>query len=370
MQAIVNAVCSKEKQNLDTQLKKMKKTTNKTVAELAAFVDGALVGDGDVFIERVASLEAAGKGDIAFIENEKLLEEAKQSKASCLILPEKSSDDFACAIKVKKPKLAFARIAQLLHSAKRETPSIHPTAVVHQTARISESAFIGPHVHIGEGSIVDEGVQIHAGCYIGAKVCIGRDSVLNPNVTLYDGVTLGQRVVLHAGVVIGADGFGYVRDESEHLKFPQIGTLVIEDDVEIGANSCVDRGALGETRIGRGTKLDNLVHVAHNVQIGERVIIVAMTGISGSVEIGDDVMMSGQVGLADHVRVESGAVIGAKSAVFPGKIVRRGVWCGIPVQPLEKYKEINANIKDLPRMREQLKELRKQVEELQKVIEK
>ena len=348
----------------------MKDTIRKTVAALAAYVEGELIGDGDVLIERVASLENAGKGEAAFIENEKFLEQAKQSKASCLILPMKvSSDDFACAIKVKMPKLAFARIAELLHPAKREMPSIHPTAVVHPTARVSEKAFIGSHVYVGEDSIIDEGVQIHAGSYIGANVHIGRDSILRPNVTVYDDVTLGQRVILHTGVVIGADGFGYVRDENEHLKFPQIGTVIIEDDVEIGANSCVDRGALGQTRIGRGTKLDNLVHVAHNVQIGERVIIVAMTGISGSVEIGDDVMMSGQVGIADHVRVENGAVIGAKSAVFPGKIVRRGVWCGIPIQPLEKYKRITANMNDLPQMREQLKELRKRVEELQRMVE-
>jgi UDP-3-O-[3-hydroxymyristoyl] glucosamine N-acyltransferase len=172
-------------------------------------------------------------------------------------------------------------------------------------------------------------------------------------------------VILHAGVVIGADGFGYVRDDENYVKFPQFGTIVIEDDVEIGANSCVDRAALrGETRIGRGTKIDNLVQIAHNVTIGERVIIAALTGISGSVVIEDDVVLAGQVGIADHVRIKKGAKIGAKSAVFPHKILRAGVWSGVPVQPIEDYKREHAMIRALPRLREEVKELRRQIAEL------
>jgi UDP-3-O-[3-hydroxymyristoyl] glucosamine N-acyltransferase len=193
--------------------------------------------------------------------------------------------------------------------------------------------------------------------------------VLHPGVTLYDDVTIGDRVILHASVCIGADGFGYVRDHDNtvgHHKFPQLGTVVIEDDVELGAHTCVDRAALGQTRIGRGTKIDNMVHVGHNCDIGERVVIAAQTGISGSVIIEDDVVIGGQVGFGDHIRVLSGAVIGSKAGVLPGKIVRPGVWWGIPIQPLDEYKRLNAHLGRLPQMREEIKELRKQLEELRK----
>jgi UDP-3-O-[3-hydroxymyristoyl] glucosamine N-acyltransferase len=172
-------------------------------------------------------------------------------------------------------------------------------------------------------------------------------------------------VRLHAGVVLGADGFGYVPDENNiRHKFPQVGTVLIEDDVEIGANTCVDRGALGQTRIGRATKIDNLVQIAHNVSIGERVVIAAQTGISGSTIIEDDAIIGGQVGMGDHARVQSGAIIGSKAGILPGKIVRPGVWWGIPVQPLDQYKRLNAHINRLPQMREEMKELRRQLKEL------
>ena len=192
--------------------------------------------------------------------------------------------------------------------------------------------------------------------------------MIHPNVFLEDGVTIGDRVILHAGVVIGADGFGYVRDQHSHHKFPQIGTVVIEDDVELGANTCVDRGALGRTRIGRGTKIDNMVHVGHNCDIGERVVIAAQTGISGSVTIEDDCVIGGQVGFGDHIRVQSGAVIGSKAGILPGKIVRPGVWWGIPIQPLAEYKRLNAHISRLPHVREELKQLTERVKELEKAL--
>jgi UDP-3-O-[3-hydroxymyristoyl] glucosamine N-acyltransferase len=181
-------------------------------------------------------------------------------------------------------------------------------------------------------------------------------------------VTIGDRVILHAGVVIGADGFGYVRDDMGYHKFPQIGTVVIEDDVELGANTTVDRGALGRTRIGPGTKLDNMVHVGHNCDIGERVVIAAQTGISGSVTIEDDCVIGGQVGFGDHIRVQKGAVIGSKAGVLPGKIVRPGVWWGIPIQPLDEYKRLNAHLSRVPAMRDELKQLRDRVKELEQQL--
>ncbi|HYY58177.1 MAG TPA: UDP-3-O-(3-hydroxymyristoyl)glucosamine N-acyltransferase, partial [Pyrinomonadaceae bacterium] len=331
---------------------------SKTVAELAAHAGGRVVGDGSIAVERVASLEEAQQSEIAFIEDAKLLESARASKASCLIVPPGTRLEDRCVIESSRPRLAFALIAQLLHPHKRPAPSIHPTAIIAASASVDESAYVGAYVRIGAHTSIGAGTQIHTGTSIGDGVRVGRDCVLHPNVVLYDDVSLGERVVLHAGVTVGADGFGYVPDgENVRHKFPQIGSVLIEDDVEIGANSCVDRGALGLTRIGRATKIDNLVQVAHNVEIGERVVIAAQTGISGSTVIEDDAVIGGQVGMGDHARVQSGAIIGSKAGILPGKIVRAGVWWGIPVQPLEDYKRLNAHMNRLPQMREELKKL-------------
>jgi UDP-3-O-[3-hydroxymyristoyl] glucosamine N-acyltransferase len=350
-----------------------------TIAELNAHVSGRLIGDGSIHLERVADLGSATDGEIAYVEDVKFFEAGRASNASCLIV----SPEFVASlqelitehefgpvlIEVAKPKLAFALIAGLLHPQKRREPFVHPSAVIAESADIDLTVFIGPHVSIGEETHVGAGTRIEAGVAIGDRVRIGSDSVVHPGVTLYDDVTIGDRVILHAGVVIGADGFGYVRDgegTGSHHKFPQQGTVVIEDDVELGAHTCVDRAALGQTRIGRGTKIDNLVHVGHNCDIGERVVIAAQTGISGSVIIEDDVVIGGQVGFGDHIRVLSGAVIGSKAGVLPGKIVRPGVWWGIPIQPLDEYKRLNAHVGRLPQMREEIKELKRQLEELRK----
>lgn len=337
----------------------------KRVSELAAHVGGRVFGDGDTVIRRVASLETAGEGEIAYVEDEKFFESAARSKASCVIAPETSSLALPCLIKVKKPKLAFALIAEILHPPKRREPDVHASAAIADTADIALTAFVGPHVTIGAHSTVGVGTQILSGASIGDNVSVGSDCVIHPNVVIYDDVTIGNRVILHAGVVIGADGFGYVRDEQSHHKFPQIGTVVIEDDVELGANTCVDRAALGRTRIGKGTKLDNMVHVGHNCDIGERVVIAAQTGISGSVTIEDDCVIGGQVGFGDHIRVQSGAVIGSKAGILPGKIVRPGVWWGIPIQPLDEYKRLNAHLSRLPHMREELRGLEERVKNLE-----
>ena len=350
-----------------------------TVAELAAQVAGQLIGDGSVHVTRVADLGAAGAGEVAYIDDERFFAVGKASQASCLIVApnfvsslgdEITAHQFGPAlIAVARPKLAFAQAAALLHPPKHREPLVHSLAVIAETADVDLTVFLGPHVSIGERTHIGAGTRIEAGAVIGDDVQVGRDCVIHPGVTLYDEVTIRDRVILHAGVVIGADGFGYVREgeaSGSYHKFPQRGTVLIEDDVELGAHTCVDRAALGQTRIGRGTKLDNMVHVGHNCDIGERVVIAAQTGISGSVTIEDDVVIGGQVGFGDHIRVQSGAVIGSKAGVLPGKIVRPGVWWGIPIQPLDEYKRLNAHVGRLPQMREEIKELRRQLEELRK----
>lgn len=338
------------------------------VSQLAAEVAGEAVGD-DAEVFGVADLKHAARGQIAFVEDAKLFDAAANSAASCLIVSSDSRFDFRGAlISVKNPKLAFAQIAALLHPSKRFAPEIHETAVVHESARIGANVFIGAHSSVGENSVVGDDTQIFVGARVGDRVSIGKNCTIRQNAVLEDNVTIGDNVILHAGVVIGADGFGFVRGANGYVKFPQIGTVVIEDDVEIGANSCVDRGALGETRIGRGTKIDNLVQIAHNISIGERVVIAAQTGISGSTIIESDAIIGGQVGIGDHARVQSGAVIGSKAGILPGKIVRAGVWWGIPVQPLDEYKRQNAHVKALPRLRDEVKELRARLAALEREI--
>jgi UDP-3-O-[3-hydroxymyristoyl] glucosamine N-acyltransferase len=338
------------------------------VQELAEIVDGRVVGDGGTQIERISELIDADQNEIAYVENEKLFEAAAESKASCLIVQDAARYSGRTVIEVSNPKLAVSLIGAALHPAVRREPAIHPTAVVAANADIALTAYVGPNVCVGEYARVGAYTRIEAGVVLGANVSVADDCVLHPNVVLYDGVSIGNRVILHAGVCLGADGFGYVRHDLGYQKFPQIGTVVIEDDVEIGAHTCVDRAALGRTRIGRGTKLDNMVHVGHNCDIGERVVIAAQTGISGSVVIEDDAVIGGQVGFGDHTRVLKGAVIGSKAGILPGKIVRPGVWWGIPIQPLNEYKRMNAHMNRLPQMRDEIKRLEEQVEELKKKI--
>jgi UDP-3-O-[3-hydroxymyristoyl] glucosamine N-acyltransferase len=354
----------------------MNESKSLTVSELSEHLGGRVIGDGTVVVTKVASLETSESGEIAYVEDEKFFEAARASRASCLIVPKKFAESFENSgiqqssamslIEVSKPKLAFALISKLLHPPKRREPFVDPTAVIAEGADIDLNVFIGAHVSIGQGSRIAAGTRIEAGVVIGDNVTVGSDCVLHPNVTLYDDVAIGDRVILHAGVAIGADGFGYVRDDMGYHKFPQKGTVVIEDDVELGAHTCVDRAALGKTRIGRGTKIDNLVHVGHNCDIGERVVIAAQTGISGSVIIEDDVVIGGQVGFGDHIRVLSGAVIGSKAGILPGKIVRPGVWWGIPIQPLDEYKRMNAHLGRLPQLREEIGDLKKRLAELER----
>jgi UDP-3-O-[3-hydroxymyristoyl] glucosamine N-acyltransferase len=327
------------------------------VQELAEIVDGRVVGDGEKEISHLNDLARAEEDEIAYVD-QKFLGAASESKAGCLIVPLGGADQIPnkTLIEVQNPKLAFALIGAALHPPVRRDPEIHATAVVADNADIALTAYIGPHVQIGAGAHVGAYTRVEAGVVVGANVTIGDHCVLHPNVVLYDGVTIGNRVILHAAVCIGADGFGYVRHDHGYQKFPQIGTVVIEDEVEIGAHTCVDRAALGRTRIGRGTKLDNMVHVGHNCDIGERVVIAAQTGISGSVVIEDDAVIGGQVGFGDHTRVQKGAVIGSKAGILPGKIVRPGVWWGIPVQPLDQYKRMNAFVNRLPQRIKQLEE--------------
>lgn len=329
--------------------------------KIAEITDGILEGNSEIEIIGVASLEDARKSEIAFVESSEI---EFETNASCLFVPDNFSSENQTIIRVNNPKLAFAKIAALLHPPNHQLNKYYTNAIIAESADV-RAGYIGAFVSIGENSQIGEGVQIHDGVKIGNNVSIRKFTIIYPNCVIYDNVEIGYDCIIHSGTIIGADGFGYVRDGANgYVKFPQIGTVEIEDNVEIGANSCIDRGALGETRIGEGTKIDNLVQIAHNVRIGKRCVIAAQTGISGSTIIEDDCVIGGQVGMGDHATVKSGAIIGSQAGVLPGKIVRAGVWWGTPVQPLDEYKRQNAHLKGIARLKEEVKELKKKLEQL------
>lgn len=324
---------------------------SKRAGELAAYLGGEVVGDATVEIRGVASLAGARPGDLIYVESIKLLPQALASPASAVLVGTGAFLRGKTLIRVAHPKWAFARATEWLLPEPPLVSGVHPTAVVHPTARLGEGAALGPHVVIEEHVRVGAGSQIGAGCYLGAHVELGEQCRLFPRVTLYHNVRVGSRVRIHSGAVLGSDGFGYVPVEDRYEKFPQRGTVVVEDDVEIGANATIDRGALDETWIGQGTKLDNLVHVAHNVRIGRHCVLAAQTGLSGSVTIGDRVTMGGQVGLGDHARIEDDARLGGQCGILPGKIIRRGqvVW-GTPARPLAEFKKTHPYLARLPEL--------------------
>ena len=314
-----------------------------TLQALAEFTESRLIGDGKVEVARVASLGQAQAGDLVFVQEEKHLEQALASQASAII-----AGEFAVLFAGRKPlliakhpRLAFARAAALLHPPTTHPPGIHETAVVHSSAKLALTVSVDAHCVIEANAVIGQRTHIGAGCYIGEGVVLADDCELYPRVVIYPGTTLGRRVIVHAGAVLGSDGFGFVRDEvyGRYQKFPQVGELVIGDYVEIGANCTIDRGALEKTVIGAGTKLDNLVHIGHNTAVGANVVIAAQTGVSGSTKIGDDVVVGGQVGLGDHATIEPGVILGSGSGVLSHKRVRgKGViFWGRPARPLREY---------------------------------
>jgi len=313
-----------------------------SVREIADWIGARLFGDGSIELRGISSIAEAAPGDLVFVEDERHLERALGSRAAAVIAGEFFQvGDLKPVLVCDQPRLAFARAAQRLGTKRARKAAIHPSASVDPSAECGAGVSIDERVVIREGVQIGERTWIGAGSVIGAQAILGKDCELYPRVTVYPGVRMGNRVIAHSGAVLGSDGFGYVRDRvsGRHEKFPQVGRLEIGDDVEIGANSTVDRGALEVTRIGRGTKIDNLVHVGHNVEIGEDVVIAAQTGVSGSVEIGDDVVIGGQVGIGDHVRIEAGAVLGAQSGIPTKKVIRgRGVvFWGTPARPIREY---------------------------------
>ena len=331
-----------------------------TASEIAKHLQGQVVGDNSISLTGFAPAERAQSGDLTFAENADYFARAEESAASAIIVDGQFTSARKVLICVPNARVAFAKVLALFFPEPAFSAGIHPTAVIAASAQIDSTAHIGPHCVIGETVRIGARSVLQAGNHVGANCRIGEDANLFPNVVLYLRTEIGNRVRIHAGTVIGSDGFGYVLDGGIHRKVPQIGNVIIHDDVEIGANVTIDRGALGPTVIGKGTKIDNLVQIAHNVVIGENCLVVSQAGISGSTKLGDYVTLAGQVGLAGHLKIGNRVIIAAQSGVMHD-IPDGEKWFGYPAQPDRQTKRQIIALHQLPDLLRRVSELEKKL---------
>jgi UDP-3-O-[3-hydroxymyristoyl] glucosamine N-acyltransferase len=323
-----------------------------TLADLARMVGARVDGDGAIIVERVATLEHAGPRDIAFLANPRYRAQLAATHAGAVIVgPDAANATLAAKLVSANPYATYARVATILHPTDRPSPGVHASALIDASATVPATASVGPGAVIGAQASIGERAVVGAHCVIGESARMGDDVVLDAQVTIYPRCMIGARTLVHSGAVIGADGFGLADDDGRWHKIPQIGRVIVGADVEIGANTTIDRGALEVTRIGRGSKLDNLVHVGHNVSIGRNVVIAAQTGVSGSSTIGDGAIVGGQVGIADHVEIGPGAILGAQAGIPSRKRIHGSgiVFWGTPARPIKDYLKELATLARLTR---------------------
>jgi UDP-3-O-[3-hydroxymyristoyl] glucosamine N-acyltransferase len=340
----------------------------RSLAELAAHVGGVVEGDGRVRIAGLASLEEAGPGELSFYGNPRYRKELRTTRASAVLLPpdEPVTRADVAWVRVASPHLAFARLLTLFHPQPRPAPGVHPRAEVHPSARVDPSATVMALAVVEADAVVGARAVLWPGTYLGEGSRVGEDCTLQPGAVVRERCVLGNRVLLQPGVVVGSDGFGFALDPSgpAHVKVPQVGSVRIEDDVEVGAGSCIDRATTGETVIGRGTKIDNLVQIAHNVRVGPLSILCAQVGISGSTEVGEGVVLAGQVGIVGHVRIGDGARIAAQSGV-PHDVPPGATFSGYPAVERALWLRQSAALKQLPELLREVRELRARVAALE-----
>jgi len=341
------------------------KKTSMTLRDIAAFLNGSVRGDGNPTITGVQGIDEAREGELTFVANPKYHKKIASTRASAIIVarpPEGSDRNF---LVVKDPYMAMARLLPLFYPEEKPPSGISSRAVVEEGAQIGEDVTIFPNAFVGRNAKIERGVTLYPGVCIGHDAFIGEDSVLYPNVTVYRRSIVGKRVILHAGVVVGSDGFGFANPGRDNFKVPQVGHVQIDDDVEIGANTTIDRGTLGKTWIQRGVKIDNLVQIAHNVVIGENSVVVAQVGISGSTKLGRSVILGGQAGLAGHVTIGDGVMVAGQSGVAkdipPGQIVS-----GSPTMPHQEWLRLQVHLGKMAELRSTISSLLKRVEELEK----
>jgi UDP-3-O-[3-hydroxymyristoyl] glucosamine N-acyltransferase len=337
----------------------------RTLADICAYLDGELIGDGATLIRGVNSADAAQAGEVTFSETPQRLAQALSSHAAAIIVsPDVRDLQGRSGVRVRHPKLAFALLLELFHPQTSALPGVHPSAVLGARVQILEGVSIGPHAVIGDDVSIGRGTTVAAGVVVGDGVTIGQGCLLDPNVVIYRRTQIGDRVQIHGGSVIGGDGFGYAFHQGAYVKVPQVGNVVIEDDVEIGCNVCVDRATVGSTLIRQGTKLDNLVQVAHNDRIGKHVIMTGQVGLSGSVTVGDYAVMGGKAGVVDHVTIGERAQIGAASVVTKDVKAGETVW-GFPARPLQDTKRSMGVVARLPLVWRTLTRLMERVHRLE-----
>jgi UDP-3-O-[3-hydroxymyristoyl] glucosamine N-acyltransferase len=337
----------------------------KTLKELAQIVGGKVIGDAEVEISGVASIDEAKTGEITFIANPKYLSKLTQTKASAIIVSPEVTQSEKPLLSVTNPYLAFAKVVSLFSSHPYQPKGVDPHAWVSPTAQLGRDLTLYPFVYIGDRCQIGDRVTLYPGVSICEDSSIGEDSVIYSNVSIYSKTVIGKRVILHSGVVVGSDGFGYVKDGRKNVKILQVGSVEIEDDVEIGSNTTIDRAALGKTIIRRGVKIDNLVQVAHNVVIGEDSIIVAQVGISGSTRIGSNVTLAGQVGVVGHIEIGDNVMVGAQSGVAYD-LAPNQAFSGYPAVPHREWLRAISVFPKMPEMRKTLLDIEKRVKELEK----
>ncbi len=332
----------------------MAKKNEITLNELAGRIDGNLVGGGSVTVGNIRDIEEAGSGDLAFVFSKKAAPLLEKTKASCVVVPADTGEAPVPVIKCKNPNLAFKKAVELIMPGAISHPSgICKSAFLGKNVKLGRDVAVGAYACLEDGAEISDGTVIYAHSYVGPSVKIGKNCIIYPNVTVRENSKIGDRVIINSGCVIGGDGFGYERTSRGHEKIPHIGDVIIEDDVELGACVTVDRAKIAHTRIGQGTKIDNLVQVAHNVTIGSNCIIVAQSGISGSVKIGNNVMMAGQTGLVDHIEIGDNAMIAAQAGIMKSVPPNTIMW-GSPARPLRKIKKMYVLFGKLPEIYKRL----------------
>ncbi len=342
----------------------------KTVGEIAKLIHGEVLGDANIVIKGVCGIKEAKAGDITFLANLKYASLLEKTKASAVIVPKNITVEGKSAICVDNPSIAFSKTVSLfLEQEIKPFRGVHPTVIIGQDTVIGKDVSIGPYTVIESKAILGDRTTIYSHCYVGQQTAIGDDCLIYPNVSIREKIFIGHRVIVHSGTVIGSDGFGFVNVDGIHKKIPQIGIVVIEDDVEIGANVTIDRARFEKTFIGRGTKIDNLVQIAHNVIIGENCIIVSQSGISGSVTIEKGAILAGQAGIAGHLTIGEGAVVASKSGVS-SSVPPHTIVFGYPARPHMEAKRINASLTRLPEYIKVINDLKKRVEALESKLKK
>lgn len=341
----------------------------KTLKEISEFVNGELIGDGRISVRGINGIREAQEGEIAFIATIKDENLIDSTKASCVVVPKEISRVFNKAlIKVDYPSVALSKIIEFVTPDSIPHPKgIHNTAVISPNASIGNNVSIGPYAVIGDKAAIGDNTVIYPFCYVGKKSKIGADCIIYPHVVLRENITIGNRVIIHPGTVVGSDGFGYdTQRDGTHFKVPQLGTVIIEDDVEIGSCVTIDRARFAKTLIGKGSKIDNLVQIAHNVVIGPYCLIAGQSGISGSSTLGRNVVFGGQVGVADHVKIGDFVIAGAKTGIHKSFPNPRTVLFGYPAKPVEKAREMIAAAGLLPKLFERVRTLEAKIKELEK----